>query len=711
MFQKTFVGTALAVFVMTSPALARAQGQADGSAQGTPQQTQTSTDQSITLPDVTVVAQKEPAKAQTLPVSLTIRTADTIARMGASSVGEAALGAPGLVFTDFSARKLSNGRFRGVGSSPMNPGITTFIDGVPQINANSASIDLLGIDQIEFVRGPQSALFGRNTLGGLINLTSARPSLSAWTGSVSAPLGESGTREIRASVSGPLAKTLGIGLAIGHAEHDGFTKNAVTGNLLDGRSATFGKAQLMWTPTARWETRLIVSSERARDGDYALGDVAGLRQSPFSVMRDFEGYQNRDIASGTLLARYEGARISVTSTSGIVRWKTRDVTDLDYTPLNLVKRDNAEEATQLTQEVRVASSAPTTLSGSTTLRWQVGATMFTQEYEQDAVNRFSPFLLSPFLGFPIDQHAPQGTLDDSGVGAFGQATVSFGGRVDLAVGARADHETKKASLSTFFDPVIAPPSALNTETTYSNVSPNASLTLHLQPGRLVYASAGRGYKSGGFNTASPAGKEAFGEEHTWTIEGGAKASWADGRVQTNASVFHIDWNDMQLNVPVPTQPGQFYIANVGTATSRGAELEIMARATTGVDVFATAGYTRARFADGKKVPFTPDVTLSAGVQLSRSLNADVTAVGRFEAVRTGRFEYDEANRAGQDAYTLVNARVGVEWRRLSIDGWARNLFDTRYIPVAFAYDTFAPSGFVGEMGRPRTLGVTVGVRF
>ena len=252
MFQKTFVGTALAVFVMTSPAVARAQTQADGSAQGTPQQTQTSTDQRITLPDVTVVAQKEPAKAQTLPVSLTIRTADTIARMGASSVGEAALGAPGLVFTDFSARKLSNARFRGVGSSPMNPGITTFIDGVPQINANSASIDLLGIDQIEFVRGPQSALFGRNTLGGLINLTSARPSLSAWTGSVSAPLGESGTREIRASVSGPLAKTLGIGLAIGHAEHDGFTKNAVTGNLLDGRSATFGKAQLMWTPTARW---------------------------------------------------------------------------------------------------------------------------------------------------------------------------------------------------------------------------------------------------------------------------------------------------------------------------------------------------------------------------------------------------------------------------------------------------------------------------
>lgn len=706
-----FAGAALAVFVFTSPASADAQGQADQTTQTGTQQSTGQADQRVTLPEVTVVAQKEPAKAQTLPVSVTTLSADTIARMGVSSVGEAATGAPNLVFTDFSARKLSNARFRGIGSSPMNPGVTTFIDGVPQINANTSSIDLLAIEQIEFVRGPQSALFGRNTLGGLVNLSSARPSLSAWTGHVSAPLGESGTREVRASVSGPLAQTLGIGLAIGHAERDGFTRNAVTGNLLDDRSATFGKAQLLWLPTARWETRLIVSAERARDGDYALGDLGGLRQSPFSVMRDFEGYQNRDITSGTFIARYEGAHVSLTSTSGIVRWKTQDVTDLDYTPMSLVTRDNTEEATQLTQEVRLASTTATTLSGSTTLSWQAGAMVFTQEYEQDAINRFSPFLLSPFLGFPINQHSPKGTLDDRGIGAFGQVTVSFNSRVDLAIGARADHETKKAALSTFFDPVIAPPSALNTETTYGNISPNASLTFHLRPGAIVYASTGRGYKSGGFNTASPAGKEAFGEEQTWTVEGGTKTTWAGGRVQVNASVFHIDWSDLQLNVPVPTQPGQFYIANVGSATSRGLDVEVLARAAAGLDVFAGAGYTRARFADNKRVPFTPDMTLSAGVQLSRALTSDVTAYGRMDVVRTGQFQYDEANRAGQEAYTLVNGRIGLEWRGLTVDGWARNLFDARYIPVAFAYDTFAPSGFVGEMGRPRTLGVTVGVRF
>ena len=96
----------------------------------------------------------------------------TIENAGIHIVSEAAIFAPNTFFTEWSARKLSNARFRGISSSPNNPGITTYIDGVPQFNANSSSIELLDVDQIEFVRGPQSALFGRNTLGGLVNITS-----------------------------------------------------------------------------------------------------------------------------------------------------------------------------------------------------------------------------------------------------------------------------------------------------------------------------------------------------------------------------------------------------------------------------------------------------------------------------------------------------------------------------------------------------------
>lgn len=677
----------------------------------------------VVLPDVIVTAQKESAKAQDLPVSLTAITAEMLARAGVAIVSDAAMTVPNTVFTEFTARKLSNARFRGIGSSPANPAVTTFLDGVPQLNANASSIELVDVDQVEFVRGPQSALHGRNTLGGLVNVTSARPSLSAWTGRIVAPLGNFGARDIKASISGPLAPTVGMSVAIGHGERDGFTTNSVTGRTVDDRSATFGKAQLLWTPTAQWETRLIVSGERSRDGDYALADLAGLRANPFTVARDFEGRQDRDVASATLQARHEGARISVTSTSGFVRWKAQDVTDLDYSPMSFITRDNTEEARQFSQEVRLASAAaaPLKLSGSTTMTWQAGVFGFTEAYEQDAINTFSPFILSQFLPFSINQHSPKGTIDDLGFAAFGHATVTVNNRVDLTVGVRADRERKTADLRTFFEPQIAPAATVSAEETWTNVSPNASLAWRVDSGSMVYVSSGRGFKAGGFNPTAPASSESYDEERTWNTEAGVKRTWAGGRVITNAAVFYIDWTDLQLNLPIPTAPGQFYISNVGGATSRGAELELTARATAGVDVFGSFGYTRARFSDGsmssgadvsgKTIPFTPEYTAAAGIQVSRDVRPGARAFGRAEIVRHGAFQYDDANTAGQEAYSLVNLRAGVTVRRISVEGWIKNAFDTRYVPTAFAYPGLAPSGFVGETGRPRTFGVSLSVGF
>ena len=125
----------------------------------------------------------------------------------------------------------------------------------------------------------------------------------------------------------------------------------------DDRSSSGGKVQLLWTPAPNWEARAIVSGERARDGDYALNDLGALRSRPFHVARDFEGRTDRDILSTTILTRREGARVAFASTTGVVRWKTRDLTDVDYTPLPLLTRDNAEEATQFTQEVRLQGEA------------------------------------------------------------------------------------------------------------------------------------------------------------------------------------------------------------------------------------------------------------------------------------------------------------------------------------------------------------------
>jgi iron complex outermembrane receptor protein len=591
------------------------------------------------------------------------------------------------------------------------------------LHANSASIDLVDVDQVEFVRGPQSALFGRNALGGLINVTSIRPSLRTWSGSLNVPFGNVEARDVRGSVSGPLvADTLGMGVSLQYGRRDGYTVNDLTGNDVDSRSAFAGKGQLLWTPNGTWETRVIINGERARDGDYALNDLAGLRQNPYHTARDFEGYTHRDIFATTIVNRHEGANLTLTSTTGLLEWKTEDQTDLDYSPLPLVTRDNREESFQFTQEVRVASSAsaPVRFSDGAALRWQGGLFLFTQNYEQEAARNFSAGFLSPFLPFPVRQTTPEADLDDLGVGVFGQGVVTLAERVDLTAGLRFDYEQKDAALNVFFTPEIAPPQQTVADESFSNVSPQFSAAFHLQPGKMVYASVGKGYKAGGFNAGSPPGTELYGEEHTWDFEGGVKTTWANGRVAANAAVFRIDWEDMQLNLPNVFVPGEFYIANVGGARSSGVEVDVNARVHPNVDVFGGIGYTKATFDDdsisggmpvgGNTVPNTPDYTGSLGVQVSRALPQG-TLYGRGEVTFSGAFEYDDLNTERQGAYSLANFRAGIRGRVVFVEGWIRNAFDTTYIPIAFAYGPLAPSGFIGEMGRPRTFGISAGVGF
>ena len=674
---------------------------------------------SVTLPTVTVVAQKEPVDLQKLPMSVTAVTTDWLRLGDIRFISDAAIYSPNTFYSDFTARKLVNPRFRGLGSSPANPAITTFIDGVPHLNTNSSSMDFVDVEQVEFARGPQSSLFGRNTLGGLVNVLSARPSLTRWTGGLSVPLGDYDAREIRGNVSGPLGDRLGVGFSLSHAQRDGFTTNNITGNDLDSRSATSAKGQLLWTP-ASWETRVIVSGERARDGDYALNDLAALRETPHVASRDFEGRTDRDIFAATFGARREMSRFTFSSTTGFIRWKTHDLTDIDYTPLPLARRDNAEEDVQFSQEVRFASSpaASIRLSDRAALAWQAGAFLFTQRYEQLAVNSLSPFVLSEFIPFPVAQVSPDADLDDVGISLYGQATATLGDRLDLTAGARFDHENKKALLNTSFTPEVVPPTALDAERSFSNVSPQFSATYRFQPQRSVYASVARGFKAGGFNPASPLGSEAYDEEYAWHLEAGLKTMLAANRVRFNAALFFIDWEDLQLNVPTGG-PAEFFIANVGSADSKGFELELAARANDYLDLFSSFGLTHARFgadttANGvnvsdNKVPNTPDYTATFGAQLSKAITSDATMYGLGEIVLYGPFHYDETNFAEQEAYSLANFRAGVRWKYVFAEGWIRNAFDTEYIPLAFPYRS--QSGFIGESGRPRTFGITGGVRF
>ena len=692
------------------------------------------------LPALTVTARKEPESAQQIPLSVTAVDRETLNDANVQTVKDASVYAPDVFVNEFSTRALSNPFFRGIGGSPGNPGVTTYMDGVPQLNAYSSNMELLDVDQVEFVRGPQGALFGRNTVGGLINITSRQPSLTDLKSWLDAEYGNYNLFDARLGVSGPIVKDqLGFSFAGGYSTRDGYTENDITGHDLDSRDGFFGKAQLFWKPASDWEARLIVSAEQDRDGDYALGDLAYIRAHPHHVQRDFEGYTDRDIFAPTLLVNHYGQAVDFAMITGLVSWETDDLTALSYvpTPAPIGSRHDSQQDLQFTEELRFASAkdAPLVLSPELTLKWQAGVSMFTQNYEQDAVNNYNPGVLyqpgSFFPGFPPgyspanSQHAPQSSLDDIGASAYVQATLTACENLDFTLGLRGDYEEKSAEMNTFFatpDPLLGPPTRVSADRDFSHFSPQFALAYRPTPDATLYGTVSQGYRAGGFNPISPtAATTAYDEETSWNYEIGAKSAWFDNRLSVNLAAFYIRWSDLQLNQP--TGLGyNYYIANAGGAESKGVELELKARPCEGLDLFASVGITDSEFRDGatatwnhtatavggKNLIYTPQYTANGGLQYSFAVSEALSLYARAEATAYGRYYYNAVNNASQAPYSLANFRAGVRGDKWFAEAWVNNAFDTNYVPIALEW---SPGSMLGESGAPLTFGLRAGLNF
>lgn len=674
------------------------------------------------LRDVVVIATKEPSPLQEIPSSISAFDSDAIENAGIDLIGDAAGYVPNINLVEFTERVLSQPYFRGIGSGPNNPAVTTYIDGVPQLHGYSANIEFLDIDQIEFVRGAQGTLYGRNTVGGVIHILSRRPNLSSWEYSMEGEYGSYDRVRGRFMFSGPLEKDkLGLSVAAGYASRDGYVVNDVTGNDINSREAFFSKLQVEWAPTDRLSARVILFAEQDRDGDYALTDLAALRANPYHVQQDYEGYLDRDIFAPTLILEYTGEKVDFVSLSGLVKWNTDGSTDLDYTPYPMMLRDQRIRDLQITQEFQWSSAedAPLVLNDDMKLAWQAGGLFFIQRYRETSVNHV-------FQYFPVEMTSPLARLDDTGLGAFAQATLTAWDLWDCSLGLRLDYEKKEADLRTFSNPPVTEPTALNTDRNFTEVSPHVSLTRRLAPGKMVYGSITRGYRAGGFNPVSPPGSEAYDEETSWNYETGVKTTWLEERLKVNLAAFYISWDHLQLNLPL----GQtYYISNTGDAESAGLELEVSARPLRNWDIFGSFGYDRAQFGkgstsihtdalgintgvniEGKDLIFTPEFTISAGTQYSWDMGPDARLYLRGEIFGNSRYFYNTLNSESQESYWLTSLRLGYRAHNRFIEVWAKNIFDTDYIPVAFEFPD-GQSGFLGENGAPRMYGLRAGVDF
>ncbi|MCP4118633.1 MAG: TonB-dependent receptor [Desulfobacteraceae bacterium] len=652
--------------------------------------------------EVKVTAQKKEENMQEVPMSLDVFSDLAIKDAGIEKTDDLVRLSPNVHMMDRSCEHIVVIRgispFRGSTYSPAG----FYVDDVSYPMHYMQNIELFDLERAEILKGPQGTLYGRNAESGVINLISRQPD-NWFQAKVFSEYGNYNTFRSGINVSGPVVKEkLFLGGAFQYRSSDGFLENESDGNdQVAERRHMGGRATLRWTPVERWEISLIADILDADDHGAEGRAVYGLHATDEHKIRsDCDADLNQGWNSQILRIKYDADAFNVLSVSSMMYQTLDKINDCDLWDNPLDRRVNPMDMKerQYSQEVRVSSSQDGPFS------WLVGLYGFMEEsdfnYRYDILSAGTTYM------------NPVTDVDADGYAVFGQGTYTFFDRIHLTAGVRFDHQTMEGDLK---DAVRQ--TAYCKSLSYDEILPKFSLAYDVSKDVMTYTSVSKGYMAGGFNWGTTGTEETFcyDPEYTWNYEAGIKSTWLDDRLMANLSAFFIEIEDKQVSQLHPTIAA-LTISNAAKAHSKGVEMQVQAKPLPGLDLFAGVGFTESRFKEfsatvkegnaivqkdyeDNYLTNAPRYSYNVGVQY----RSEEGLFGRADLLGTGRFYGDAANTARQDAYELVNLRLGYEQDNFEVFLWAENVFDQQY----FTFTTPFLNSILGIDGRPRTFGVTV----
>ncbi len=717
--------------------------------------------ETATLDELIVTAQKREESAQDVPVALTALSGEQLERQGVSGFGDLASRIPSLRFGTGVTGGENVITLRGIGSQNTTSGgdspVAYSVDGVYLARTTSVDPEFFDVERLEVLRGPQGTLYGRNSVGGSVNVITRAPG-PAFEGRADATIGNYDAHALRAWVNLPLS---GEGDAYSAvrvtgvwAEHDGYQKNLFNGpgstHSADGQDfwmirgqyfVAFGEgsdfrlvaaASSNGDPVAT-KTRWSLAPARYAGAQPYLSDPRKVRKNSAETFDQDNSYLNAtlnlDLGAATL-----------TSVTGYASTEWAQSNDPDASELTLATNPYwTLDQFQWSQEVRLASDP-----SESPLAWIVGVFYFqekvgqTFQYADTGLNSASPFT-DNFV------FTNGGIYKTESRAVFGQADVdlgkmSLGVPLTLTVGLRYTKDTKKGfDFLSYILPRV--PFSVNPsksfDESWDEVTGKVGLTWRPNENVLVYANYAKGYLSGGGLVGNFPG--IYSPETVRSFEAGFKTTLADNRLILNGAAYRQKIRDMQVFVQDITGSR---IDNAGRAHVNGLELEAVARPTGAVRLNASATFTKAeydeyttidnRFAgaapgcnattrlcdfSGNRLVQTPKFTFNLGAQVTLPfLGGELTPRG--DIFHSTDLYFLSANNPldRQKAYTLVDARL--LWtapdRRWTIEGFIRNLTDRDVISNDGLQSNTLGNGFGLDNYTylpPRTFGVRVGVSF
>ncbi len=663
---------------------------------------------------------------QTVPMAISAISNAEIQRLGSQTLSDATALAPSVTFSQNAG--FGQLTIRGIGASALyagtDPNSAMYLDGVYLARPAMEFVQLLDLDRIEVLRGPQGTLYGRNAVGGAINLVS-KPPTNDVRASADFTAGNFDELRIDAQASGPLVHDRVMGsVAFTRGVRDGYVNDLEhPGRPLGGDDITAARGQLRIAFDRR--TDLLLSSD--------VDDQDGIPLTFNKVLAVKPGFQidnppdlhdvrssalpsNRTLQSGAS-ARLTTALTPSTTLVSLTAYRNLDYeffVDADITEINLLTTHNHEWQHQLSEEITISHQQPG-------LTWVGGVFLFNEADHQT----FWVDQLQARTETVLDPH-----VDATSRAVFGQATVGLTSRVSATAGVRYTSEGKDINNAGghygLDAPYLAVPGTVYgyaDSISNSAWTPKVGLEMKLSDSALAYLSATRGFKSGGFNLSSMVPGRGFAPEFAWSYEAGWKGTLAGGRSRLNASAFYVDYTDLQVQTPIAV--GVFDIRNAAAATIRGVELENTSRLGRGVEAGGHVAWLDAIYDQyiavnnlnvtgnvaGNRLNNAPEWSGRVWVQWSGDIGASrrLSIVADATAQSTVYYTPFNDNIQFQAPYGLLGARVeyGPTHRRWTLAAYARNVTNTDYVTATFGS---SPVAYGGRPGPPRQFAVDFTVR-
>lgn len=581
------------------------------------------------------------------------------------------------------------------------PAVGMMVDDVPQGDTCSYPSDLLALDQVKILRGPQGTIYGRNGAAGMLDLSTPRPGATNEF-HLGTDFGSYDSWGASLRSGGPLGAGFAETLQIYHQERSGFIYDPTLGRAIDDRSLTGVLANLFWKPTPDSEWRLRVSAERADDGGQRLSLLGS--PDPFQVYSDIPGESVMERYQISLHYTKEGPWGRFKSiTAWQDWWLDPGVTDLDLTnsPPGMGAVSTIKQNQRLwSQEFRLESP-----EDAGPWSWRTGLFFMNQDSSGDGTKGF-PQELMPGYWVPVSYRTLY-DIEQWNVAAYGRATYAVTPRLKLSAGARLEYVDSSIDRVVTWSPQLMPPDHVNDSQAAWYLSPEIGASYAVCDTTRLFARSAIGVKPAGFSAfASTPAAARYDDETAWTNELGAEVTMPDQHLTWSLTGYCNQLHDYQVNRQVPNST-DFITANAGTVTSLGVETELRWQPVDGLTLQGGAGLTHARFDsspnDGKAVPFVPEFTGNLGARYDFQQGFYLQSAVRL----TGPTYFDEANtgRYSQGSYLCWDAEIGYAKDHFSVALYGRNLLDRQY------YTYINPQLQAGAPGDPQVVGVRATLAF